>query len=159
MTTLRTAPQAPVDAVERSTPLAAVLAWLVPGAGHWYLGYRDRAVVFFVVITVTFWGGVALGGVRSTVNAGENRPWLAAQLCAGPQTFAALMWGKSLPRPSASAPSYDRYEASYPASDISVVYAGIAGLLNLLVIIDALARSESPPAAQGARSPPSGSRG
>lgn len=144
--------------MERSTPLAAVLAWLVPGLGHWYLGYRDRAIVFFVAITVTFWGGVALGGVRSTVNAGENGPWLAAQLCAGPQTFAALMWGKSLPRPSANSQSYDRYEASYPASDISVVYAGIAGLLNLLVIIDALARSEAPPRSEGARSPPSGAR-
>ena len=158
MTTLRTAPQTPVEASQRSTPLAAVLAWLIPGMGHWYLGYRDRAIVFFVTITVTFWGGVALGGVRSTVNAGENGPWLAAQLCAGPQTFAALMWGKSLPKPSISSASYDRYEASYPASDISVVYAGIAGLLNLLVIIDALARSESPPTNVGARSPPSGSR-
>lgn len=137
-----------------STPLTGVLAWLVPGMGHWYLGLRDRAVVFFVTIVVTFWGGVALGGVRSTVNVHENQAWLAAQLCAGPQTLAALMWSRSLPRPPPGSGQVDRYEAPYPAGDIGVVYAGIAGLLNLLVIIDALARSESGAVVRVARRPP-----
>lgn len=131
-------------AAGKSTPVAGVLAWLLPGMGHWYLGLRRQAIVVFVTLTVTFWGGVALGGVRSTVNIQENGPWLAAQLCAGPQTVAALMWSKSTP-------AEPRYEASYPAADIAVVYTGIAGLLNLLVIIDALARSEGDTPAAAAR--------
>jgi hypothetical protein len=127
----------------RSTSLAAALAWVLPGLGHWYLGLRGRAIVLFVTITVTFWCGVAVGGVQSTVNAGENGAWLAAQLCAGVQTVAALMWSKSLSQGP-------ELEAIYPAVDIAVVYAGIAGLLNLLVIIDALARAES---SEGPRPP------
>lgn len=126
-----------VAAVEpRSTSITAVLAWLVPGLGHWYLGCRDRAIVFFVTIVVTFWGGVALGGVRSTMNIRENQAWFAAQLCAGPQSILALMWSKSVPKNILS------NEAIYPAADVAVVYTGIAGLLNLLVIVDALARAE-----------------
>ncbi|MCK6457910.1 MAG: hypothetical protein L6Q92_15445 [Phycisphaerae bacterium] len=120
----------------RSTPLTAALAWLLPGLGHWYLGHRDRASIFFVTIVVTFWGGVALGGVRSTMNVQDNGAWFAAQLCAGVQSVGALMWSKTIP---------DRLEltATYPTVDIAVVYTGIAGLLNLLVIIDALARAEA----------------
>ncbi|MFO0974540.1 MAG: DUF6677 family protein [Phycisphaerae bacterium] len=124
-----------VESTQRSTPVAGFLAWLLPGLGHWYLGLRSRAIVIFVTLTVTFWGGVALGGVRSTMNVRENGPWVAAQLCAGAQSIAALMWAKATP-------GLPQYEAAYPSADIAVVYTGICGLLNLLVIVDALARSE-----------------
>lgn len=144
-------PAKAATATARSTAVAAVLAWMVPGLGHWYLGCRDRAIIFFVTIVVTFWGGVALGGVRSTMNIRENQAWFAAQLCAGPQSIVALMWSRSVPSSLAT-------EASYPAVDIAVVYTGIAGLLNLLVLIDAISRAEADPAPSGAstRSPPRG---
>lgn len=155
MTTLRSATdEARAVRTERSTPLAAVLAWLIPGLGHWYLGYRDRAVIIFVTVVVTFWGGVALGGVRSTFNVQENGPWLAAQLCTGPQAIVGLMAAKSLPKPPPGSTLVDRYEASYPSADIAVVYSGVAGLLNLLVIIDAVARADAGMGATPARSPP-----
>ncbi len=134
---------------ERSPPLAALLAWLLPGLGHWYLGDRPRAVVFFVVTGVTFWGGVAVGGVRSTVTARENGPWIAAQLCMGTQAVAALYFGHVVQERS-----QDRYKAPWPASNLSVVYAGITGLLNLLIIIDALARADATQARAAARAPP-----
>lgn len=157
MTTLRTASdEARVVRAEPSTALAAALAWLVPGLGHWYLGYRDRAVIIFVTVVVTFWGGVALGGVRSTFNVQENGPWLAAQLCTGPQAIVGLMAAKSLRKPPPGSTQIDRYEASYPSADIAVVYSGVAGLLNLLVIIDAVARADAGVGASPARSPPGG---
>lgn len=134
-------------------PLAALLAWLLPGLGHWYLGDRARAMIFFVVTTVTFWGGVAVGGVRSTVTPRQNGPWIAAQLCMGPQAVAALYLGSVTKKSSG-----DRYKASWPASNISVVYAGITGLLNLLIIIDALVRADAMQSASVARSPPSKTR-
>lgn len=133
----------------RSAALSALLAWLLPGLGHWYLGDRPRAIVFFVVTAVTFWGGVAVGGVRSTVTARENGPWIAAQLCMGPQAVLALVLGERH-----KAEHGDSFKASWPASGISVVYAGITGLLNLLIIIDALARAESGQAVAAARAPP-----
>ncbi len=134
---------------ERSPPLAALLAWVLPGLGHWYLGDRPRAVIFFVVTSVTFWGGVAVGGVRSTVTPRENGPWIAAQLCMGTQAVAAMYFGHIVKERS-----QDRYKAPWPASNLSVVYAGITGLLNLLIIIDALARADATQARTAARAPP-----
>ena len=133
-----------------SAPLAALLAWFLPGLGHWYIGERQRALIFLVFTSVTFWAGVAIGGVRSTVTARENGPWIAAQLCIGPQALAALY----LSNEYAKRPDQESFKAPWPASNISVVYAGIAGLLNLLVIIDVLARTEALQTAIQARPPP-----
>jgi hypothetical protein len=132
-----------------SAPLAAIFAWLVPGLGHWFLGERHRGIIFFVVITVTFWAGVAVGGVRTTVSPKENGAWIAAQLCTGPQALAALYWSNYR-----GEHNKDEIKAGYPGSNIAVVYAGVAGLLNLLVIIDTLARADSRRALIQARPPP-----
>ena len=132
-----------------SGALAAVLAWIVPGLGHWLLGERRRGVIFFIVITVTFWAGVAVGGVRTTIAPKENGAWIAAQMCAGPQALGALYWSnyRSQHYP-------DELKAGYPGSNISVVYAGVAGLLNLLIIIDTMARADARQASGQARPPP-----
>jgi hypothetical protein len=42
--------------------LAAFLAWLVPGLGHWYQGRRAKAVLYFLCITGIFGFGACLGG-------------------------------------------------------------------------------------------------
>jgi len=136
----------------RSAPVAAMLAWLLPGLGHWWIGERHRAVILFTATTATFWAGVAVGGVRSTVTPKDNGLWIAAQLCMGPQALAALYWGKSLAPKRKGEP--DPYKAPWPSSDIGVVYAGVAGLLNLLVILDALARVEAGQLVVAARAPP-----
>ncbi len=132
-----------------SAPVTATLAWLLPGLGHWWLGERTRGVVFFTIITVTFWGGIAVGGVRSTVTPRENGAWIAAQLCMGPQALSALWWSnqRTIAHPT-------ELKAPWPASNIGVVYAGVAGLLNLLVIIDVLARVESRQMALASKPPP-----
>ena len=130
-------------------PLIALFAWALPGLGHWFLGERARALIFFVVLTVTFWGGVAVGGVRSTVQLKENGAWIAAQLCMGPQALGAWYLGNQN-----QAKYGDQFKAPWPASNISVVYTGIAGLLNLLIIIDSLSRADHRLDRQIARSPP-----
>jgi hypothetical protein len=49
--------------VELKDPvLAAFLAWLIPGLGHWYQGRRQKAVLFFVCIMGIFSYGVYMGG-------------------------------------------------------------------------------------------------
>jgi hypothetical protein len=48
----------------RDPYLAAVLAWLIPGAGHWYQRRRSKAVLFFVCIVSTFGYGLWLGEGR-----------------------------------------------------------------------------------------------
>jgi hypothetical protein len=44
--------------------LAAFLAWLIPGAGHFYQGRLGKGVVFFTCILATFFFGLYLGQGR-----------------------------------------------------------------------------------------------
>lgn len=126
------------------TPLAGLLAWAVPGLGHIFLGHRGRGLVFLVTITATFWSGVAIGGVRGTVDPHERSLWFVAQLCTGGNTGAAYLLNRAV------TPSGERHARTAPkyvppywvAAEVGVHYTGVAGLLNLLVVLDALALAE-----------------
>ena len=125
-------------------PVAGLLAFLFPGAGHLYLGYRSHAIVYGVVIGVTFWGGVAIGGVRSTVDLEQRKAWFVAQLCTGVHALA-VAWPDIVASRGGADEKSDLPLAYWPAEDLAIVYTGVAGLLNLLVILDALARAEGAP--------------
>jgi TM2 domain-containing membrane protein YozV len=118
-------------------PIAGLLAWLFPGLGHFYLGQRARGLVLLVTITITFWAGVAIGGVRGTVDPQERKLWYVAQLCTGGHTLAATALHKWVDRGGTPAPP-----AHWLSADIGVHYTGVAGLLNLLVIFDAIGRAD-----------------
>lgn len=136
--------------------LGAAFAWLLPGLGHWWIGERKRAVIFFITITATFWCGIAVGGVRSAITPRDNGLWIAAQLCAGPQALGALYVSKRMDT-ATRATAADSFKAPWPAGDIGVVYSGVAGLLNLLVILDTLSRADRTKAALAAQTPQRGS--
>jgi len=122
-------------------PLTGLLAWLLPGLGHLYIGDRKRGWVILVTIAVTFWGGVAIGGVRHTVNPSTKRLWFLAQITAGSHTVAAHLLGELSRRGMDERTiATDRWQAV----EIATVYTGVAGLLNVLVILDALGRAEGP---------------
>jgi len=137
-------------------PIAGLLAWLAPGLGHLYLGHRVRGLVCLVTITVTFWTGVAIGGVQATVDPHERTLWFMAQLCTGGNALAAyglhsIVEPKPTPgqRPAATL-------AHWLSADVGVHYTGVAGLLNLLVILDALGRADAARPARGRRDHPPG---
>ncbi len=44
------------------------LAYLLPGAGHLYLGKRARAIAFFVIVVLMFFLGLAIDGDLYTLN-------------------------------------------------------------------------------------------
>lgn len=141
------------------TVVAAVVGWLVPGLGHIYLGHRTRGIVLLVAIGVTFWGGVAIGGVKTTILPNERTAWFVAQICTGSHALATLALSRSLPdKPPWE---YSNFVAYAPAEDIAVVYTGVAGLLNVLVIFDLLGRCRpSESAAETAkRAPPPRGKG
>ena len=122
-------------------PIAGLLAWLVPGLGHIFLGHRARGILCLVTITVTFWTGVAIGGVRETIDPNERTLWFIAQLCNAGNTVA----GYALHRGVAAGESRDdppSVRGHWASVDVGVHYTGVAGLLNLLVILDAVARAE-----------------
>ena len=61
--------------------LALVLAWAIPGAGHWVLGRRARAVVFFAIVAACFLLGCQLEG-ELYHDVGQPLATLAALACA-----------------------------------------------------------------------------
>jgi len=130
--------------------VAAVLAWIVPGLGHIYAGERRRGLILMATIAVTFWTGVAIGGVQSTV---KPRLWLIGQSCAGVHTVAAWTVGQW----RASSYPMERFpseRADFLAEDVAVIYTGVAGMLNVLLIIDAIASTDPKYLRVGTRPPP-----
>jgi len=118
-------------------PLAAVLAWLVPGAGHFYLGLRKRGLLLFIFIELTFFMGLYIGTLR-IVKPAESMFWFLAQIFAGLNTIVAHLWSTTLPRPYAGASTLLVRDWSYY---MAVLYTGIAGLLNLLTVFDSVIRA------------------
>lgn len=133
-------------------PIAGLLAWLIPGMGHIYLGFRRRGLILLVTITLTFWTGVAIGGVRGTVDPTNRRAWFVAELCVGVNAIAALYLHDRLgmvPNASQDRSGRREYVGHWLAVDVGIHYAGVAGLLNVLVILDAVFRAD--PALAGLR--------
>jgi uncharacterized protein DUF6677 len=60
-TTAATQPAEPAYEPQGNPFVAAVLAWMVFGAGHLYLGKRWKAVVLFVSLTTMFVVGMKFG--------------------------------------------------------------------------------------------------
>ncbi|MFQ5490701.1 MAG: DUF6677 family protein [Phycisphaerae bacterium] len=122
-------------------PLAGLLAWILPGLGHIFIGERVRGTILLVTITLTFWSGVAIGGVRDTVDSETRKAWFVAQTCTGVHGLVAHAWSKQLREVPAEA---QLPPAHWLAAETGVVYAGVAGLLNVLIILDALIRADQP---------------
>lgn len=127
-------------------PIAGLLAWIVPGLGHYYVGDRGRGIIFMAAITVTFWCGIAIGGVKNTVNPSNRSLWFLGQACAGVHPLAALAWGRQIEIPDEA--NMTDWIAYGQTEDISVIYTAIAGMLNILIILDVLGRAERPVSAR-----------
>jgi hypothetical protein len=133
-----------------SSAVAGLLAWLIPGAGHWFLGRRVRAVILFVIIQGLFWWGVAIGGVF-TVDPREELWWSRAQLCTGAGGVVSYYRQSAkhqslVEEAKATDGDLDHVTQSLkaaknlvlvaPAAGPARVFTGVAGMLNLLCIID-----------------------
>ncbi len=120
-------------------PLAGIGGWILPGLGHIIAGDHKRGVIILATILMTFWGGVAIGGVRSSVDPKRQKLWFMAQICAGGHTLLAYTWGQSERKDLADD---DLVSAHWRSVELALVFTGVAGLLNVLAILDALVRSD-----------------
>jgi len=117
------------------SPLAALaLGWLIPGGGHAYGGQWGKAILFFSLITGLLVAGMAIGGGTVIL----YRLWFLAQLCAGGPTIA--LW----PISQYLAPSHAQVDWASRWYDVGTLYTAVAGLLNLLVMMDAYLRLAYP---------------
>lgn len=127
-------------------PMAAGLAWLAPGLGHWWIGDKARAVVLAVSISALWLGGLLIGGFGA-VDSKQNQWWFVGQMLTAPSVAVEGMQRTGVIR--AKKGPDDRglltYEPPFGRSaEQGVLYTALAGLLNLLTMIDVLYRDPPP---------------
>ena len=108
--------------------IVGLLAWLVPGAGHFVLKEKKRSIIIFVTIVLTFCIGIYIGSI-GVINLFGATPWyvVGAQIMNSPMVLV-------LGRLTAG--------GAYPVhgwpNEIGQIYTSTAGLLNLLCIVNAV---------------------
>lgn len=160
-------PEHPVEINLRNPLLAALWAWLIPGAGHLYQRRYAKGVLFMVCILTTYFFGLALGDgkvVYASFRRSDMRYPYLCQIGVGLPALPALIQrhrmfkpvnGRSpLPKPlwgGLMAPPRQpvrEQEADQLAEwhrklksrfELGTVYTMVAGLLNILAIYDAYA--------------------
>ncbi len=106
--------------------IVGLLGWFLPGAGHLLLKEEKRAIIIFATITLTFCVGLYVGSV-GVIDPVGAKAWYMAQIVNSPMVavLGHLTAGGGFP-------VYGR------PSEIGRIYTGVAGLLNLLCIINAV---------------------
>jgi hypothetical protein len=131
--------------------LAAVLAWLWPGAGHLYQGRTAKGIVYMICIVGTFFYGMWLAEGRAVFVYGAWKPemfrWhylcqVGAGLPALPAIVQARMPGRQLfggwyEPPRTDTELNDMHRRLHRYLELGTVFTMIAGLLNVLAIYDA----------------------
>jgi hypothetical protein len=114
----------------------ALLAWLVPGAGHLVLGRWARGLAFLAIVLAAIGIGVDLDGELWWFERTRPVTWLAAPACLGMGVpYGVLRWVAGY-RGQLMAAGYE-YGGAFLLT---------AGLMNLLLVLDALdvARGHKP---------------
>jgi len=128
MTTKSTTAERPRAAAEPGTlVLLCLAAWLVPGAGHLWMGRRQKGIIFLLALPTMFLIGLALKGRIFPFELSDPLVALAAvaDLLAGAPWMIARMLEAGAGTVTA---------ASYEYGNCFLI---VAGLLNFLVILDA----------------------
>lgn len=120
--------------------IAAVglFGWLIPGGGYFVLGDKKRGTIVLVTLVLTFLVGLYIGsiGVIDPVGA---KPWYVAQVMNSP---VVIVIGNIVTHGYQVYAQTKDYSQAYfvfgRACEIGQIYTSVAGLLNLLCIINGL---------------------
>jgi hypothetical protein len=120
------------SAPARSPVLAVILAWLVPGSGHFLLGRRNRAAIVFAAVVIAFVTGVLMRGPMFQLSSTGDLlsrfiqyGGFIADLATGLLYFISVWLGYAPPD-----------QAGHTA-DYGSKFVVAAGLLNILGMVDA----------------------
>jgi TM2 domain-containing membrane protein YozV len=140
--------------------IAAVLAWLWPGAGHLYQRRIGKGLLYMVCILVTFYWGLAMGDghvVYASFSKPDIRYPYIFQIGVGLPAFPAIAQKAAAdnghrifdshymapPRGEKREQQHDELATWHEQLgfyfELGTLYTMIAGLLNMLVIYDAYA--------------------
>jgi uncharacterized protein DUF6677 len=107
--------------------LLCLASWAIPGAGHLWLGRRSKGVIFLVALPLMFAIGLAIKGRLFPFDLSEPLVGLAA--------IADV--GIGLTYFIASALGFGAGDVRAVTYEYGNAFLIVAGLLNLLVVIDA----------------------
>jgi hypothetical protein len=122
---------------------AAVIGWLIPGAGHFLAGQTRKAAIFFVILSGMFALGLAFSGELFTFDVSDPLVFLAA----------LAQWAVGLPRILASLAGGGHGTVTAVTYEYGNTFFIVAGLLNMLIVLDAM------DVARGRKSPGAAARG
>lgn len=108
--------------------LAMLLAYLVPGAGHFYLGYRRRAAAFCAIILFLFVIGLSIDGMLYSLQTSGGQ--LLRVLASLGSMGAGLLYFLGL----AAGAKGDITSVTF---EYGTTFTLTAGLMNLLLVLDA----------------------
>lgn len=107
---------------------ALLLAWAVPGGGHWYIARRGRAVLYALTVLGTFAAGVLMGGLGIVSVTGHKWAFLL-QIFDGPISIAAAVLSHHGPAAGGPAPTR--------LADLGLTFTLVSAAFNVLVMADA----------------------
>jgi hypothetical protein len=138
-------------------PVIALAAWFLPGLGYLLIGERWRGVVAGLTIVALFVLGILIGGVRvidvpgydfdgnrrrtpagwqlrsEPFAAVMSKPFYVPQILAGLPTIGSTIWSLEV--------SGTVQKTRARLGDIGTLYTAVAGMLNLLILIDSAHRA------------------
>ena len=148
-----TAPEeSPLEIDLRDPYIAALLAWLCPGAGHLYQRRYAKGILFLACILGTYFFGLALGEgkvVYASWNQVDRRWQYPLQLGVGLPAAPALaqsmlvrrgsapLLGGIMAPPATTEMLSDWHRVLNMRFELGTLYTMVAGLLNILAIWDA----------------------
>lgn len=144
-------------------PIIAVAGWVLPGLGHALLGEGRRGLVVGGMMLILFIAGLLIGGI-DVVDRERDTLWFAGQAMIGPAAFIADYAHQRLDEKRdrqvdayGTQHNLGQHEALtqmvrtdqplvYRTSvgrvnEIGTLYCAIAGVMNLLAILDAVGRA------------------
>lgn len=106
--------------------LVGLAGWVIPGGGHFVLGQKAKAAVIFIGVGFAFVMGLYIGSI-GVINPAEERLWYIPQLMVSPVVkLLGIMTVKN------GIVSYGK------PNEIGQIYTSMAGMLNLLCIVNAV---------------------
>lgn len=125
------------DGTMKDPGKALLLAWLVPGAGHWYAARRRRAILYAVAVIGTFLAGIWMGGV-ATVSITVHKWAFLLQLFDGPIAMATAIASRAAETAHQAGPAPSRL------TDLGLTFTLVSAAFNVLVMADAYYLADRP---------------
>ncbi len=121
--------------------LAAVLTWLIPGAGYWILGYRKgepaifiKALAFGIILLGLFWVGESLLGGSMAVTYEVHPVFFCLEAGNGLSTFIAnWAWGDPV-----HADNLRSIQNMPVHLNLGILCCVVSGMLNILLVLNIL---------------------